>query len=107
MRMYFQCPAKADRRFAKFIERHVTEPLAGGGAEMICIARQRLLAVGDRAREIALHEAHGSAFIPAFGKVGLELDDAAEERFRLSEFLPLHRFDAGAKESVGFGIAGA
>ena len=81
MRMDFQCATKADRRLAEFVQRHVTEPLAGSGAKMIRIARQRLLAIGNGTGKIAPHEAYGRPIVPAFGKVGLELDDAAEQLF--------------------------
>ena len=55
--MNLQRPAKANRRFAKFVERHVAETLTRGGAEMISVPRQGLLAVGDRAGKVAAHEA--------------------------------------------------
>src|SRR5258706_256519 len=79
MRMDLQGAAKRDRGLAELAERHMAEPLAGSGAEMIRIARQRLPAVGDGGRETAQHEARGGALVPALGEAGVELDDAAEE----------------------------
>ena len=59
------------------------KPLAGCGAKMIRIARQRLLR--NRQQEpatIASHEAYGRPLVPAFvAKSGLKLDDAAEQLF--------------------------
>lgn len=105
--MNLQRPAKANRRFAKFVERHVAETLTRGGAEMISVPRQGLLAVGNRAGKVAAHEPHGGAFIPAFGKLGFELDDPRKQAFRFAQFLLLHGFDAGAEDPVYLGVSRA
>src|SRR5678810_1362962 len=107
MRMNFQRSSKAHRRFAKFVERHMAETLTRGGAEMISVPRQGLLAVGNRTGKVAGHEAHGGAFIPAFGKFGFTLDDSGKQFFGFGSFLLLHRFDARAKNAVYFGVSRA
>src|SRR6185295_1985827 len=107
MRMNFERSSKAHRRFAKFVERHMAETLTRGGAEMISIPRQGLLAVGNRTGKVAAHEAHSGAFIPAFGELGSELDNSGKQLFGFGQFLLLHRFDAGAKNSVYLGVSRA
>jgi hypothetical protein len=105
--MNVERPAKTNRRFAKFVERHVTETLTRGGAEMISVPRQGLLAVGNRAGKVAAHEPHGGAFIPAFGELGFELDNPRKQTFGFAQFLLLHSFDTGAEDPVNLGISRA
>src|SRR4029078_6980168 len=107
MRMNFERSSKAHRRFAKFVERNMAETLTRGGAEMISIPRQGLLAVGKRTGKVAAHEAHSGAFIPSFGELGSELDNSGKQLFGFGQFLLLHRFDAGAKNSVYLGVSRA
>src|SRR5437879_1221815 len=107
MRVDFESFAKTDRRFAKLIKRHVAKPLSGSGAEVIGVARQSLLAVGNRTAKVLAQVAHGRALVPALGETGLKLDDTAKELFRVCQLLLLHSLDAGAKHSVGFRIARA
>jgi hypothetical protein len=85
----------------------MAETLTRGGAEMISIPRQGLLAVGNRTGKVAAHEAHSGAFIPAFGELGSELDNSGKQLFGFGQFLLLHRFDAGAKNSVYLGVSRA
>src|SRR5918992_1753611 len=61
MRMNLQRAAKTDRRLAELADRHMAETLPGSGAEVIGIARQSFLAVGDGIAEVLHHVAYGSA----------------------------------------------
>jgi hypothetical protein len=85
----------------------MAETLPGSSAEVIRIARQSFLAIGDRVGELFHHVAYGSSLIPTFGKVWSPLDDPAEQNIRFGEFALLHRFDPSAKNPLGLGIAGA
>ena len=105
--MNVERPAKTNRRFAKFVARHVTETLTRGGAEMISVPRQGLLAVGNRAGKVAAHEPHGGAFIPAFGELGFKLDNPRKQTFGFAQFLLLHSFDTGAEDPVNLGVSRA
>src|SRR4029077_7188891 len=70
------------------------------------IAPKRLLAVGDRPREILGHVADGGPLVPALRELGGALDDAGEHALRGLELLPLDRLDALAEEPVHVRNAG-
>src|SRR5438105_15588437 len=105
MRVDFESFAKTDRRFAKLVKRHVAKPLSGSGAEVFGVARQSLLAVGNRTAKVLAQVAHGRALGPALGETGLTLADAAKELFRASQLVLLHSRDAGAKRPGGCGLS--
>jgi hypothetical protein len=85
----------------------MTETLPGSSAEVIRIPRQSFLAIGYRSGKLFHHVAYGRSLIPAFGKIWSSLDDPTEQSLRFGELVLLHRFDPGAKNPLGFGIAGA
>jgi hypothetical protein len=74
---------------------------------VIRIPRQSFLAIGNRSGKLFHHVAYGRSLIPAFGKIWSSLDDPTEQSLRFGELVLVHRFDPGAKNPLGFGIAGA
>src|SRR5207249_1525023 len=88
------------RRLAVPAERHVAEPLPRQRPEVVRVARERLLAVGDRALVVLGHVADGRALVPALGERGRLLDHLREDRLGPAEIAPLHRPDALAHERV-------
>ena len=69
MRMDLERSPKADRRFTELAQRHVTESLARSRAEVIGVARQSFLAIGDGVPEVPHHVTHRRALVPTFGKI--------------------------------------
>src|SRR5207244_3962522 len=92
-------------RLAVAAERHVAEPGARQRAEVMRVARERLLAVGDRALVVLGHVADGRALVPALGERGSPRDHAGEDGLGAGEVPALHDGDALAKERVDLGAA--
>src|SRR5687767_14611900 len=69
MRMDLERPSEQGRGLAELAERDVAQPLAGQGAEVIRIPRERLHAVRDRAFVVARHVPEGGALVPGLRKI--------------------------------------
>src|SRR5581483_2649113 len=100
MRMHGKGAAEQTGRLLILADGQMTETLSGQGAEVIRVSRERLAAVGDRAREVPGQVAHGGALVPGLGEVGRRLDQLREDVRRPPEILPLHRLDALAQPPV-------
>src|SRR5215510_882658 len=106
-RMHDEGTAKHCGRLAVAADGHVAEPLTRQRAEMVRIAPERLLAVGDRALVVLGDEADGRALVPAFGKLGSARDHAGEDVLGRGEIAALHQLDPFAQERVDLRVAGA
>src|SRR5207247_1173634 len=67
-------------RLAERPERQMAEALVRKRPEMARVARERLAAVGDRARVILCQVSDGGALVPALGKRRRLLDQPREDR---------------------------
>src|SRR6266511_5408538 len=93
------------RRVAWLAEGQMAQTLSREGAEVIRLAGDGLLAIGDGAFVVAREVAHGGALVPAFGEVGRARGEPGEARFGLDEILALHRLDALEEKRVDLGNA--
>src|SRR3989454_12325186 len=92
-------------RLADLAERQMAEALARKRPEMARVARERLAAVGDRARVILCQVSDGGALVPALGKRRRLLDQSREDRLRGRQIVTLDRLDPLAQERVQLRIA--
>src|SRR6267378_1842295 len=92
---------------AELAQHEVAEPLAGEGAEVVGIARERLPAVRDRRLVVPGDVAKGRALVPPFREGGRFLDETGERGVGGGQILTLHRFDTLDEEAVEARIAGA
>ena len=74
---------------------------------MARVAVQYLVAVGDGSLVVAGKVVHRGALVPAFGEVGLALDDLGERGDRRLVLASLHLVDAACHEAVDGRIARA
>src|SRR5437773_10629435 len=82
VRMHGQRQPEEIGRLAELAERQMAEALARKRHEMARVARERLAAVGERARVILCKVSAGSALVPALGHLRTLPDQPREARLR-------------------------
>src|SRR5207245_3114384 len=93
VRMHGQRQPEEIGRLAELAERQMAEALARKRPEMARVARERLAAVGDRARVILCQVSDGGALVPALGKRRRLLDQSRGGRLRVPPLVSLARPD--------------
>src|ERR1700730_9831113 len=107
MGMHGEGPTEELGGLAELSQHEVAESLAGEGAEVVGIARERLPAVRDRRLVVLGDIAKGRALVPPFREGGRFLDEAGERGVGGGNVLTLHRVDALGQEAVEARIARA
>src|SRR5438445_7071042 len=87
VRMHGQRQPEEIGRLAELAERQMAEALARKRPEMARVARERLAAVGDRARVILCQVSDGGALVPALGKRRRLLDQPREDHLAVGRSL--------------------
>src|SRR5207244_11732506 len=107
MGMHGEGPTEELGGLAELSQHEVAEPLAGEGAEVVGIARERLPAVRDRRLVVPGDVTKGRALVPRFREGGRFLDETRERGVGGGDVLTFHRIDALGEEAVEARIAGA
>src|SRR5882724_3456653 len=105
--MHRERPPEHRRRFAMAAERHVAEPGARERAEVVPIARERLLAIGDRALVVLGDVADRRPLVQALGEFRRLSDHAGEDILGSGQIAALHGRDALTKQRVDLTVARA
>src|SRR5439155_818803 len=105
--MHRQRATEHRRSVAVTAERHVAEPRARERAEVVPVARERLLAVGDRALVVLGDVADGRSLVPPLGERGGLGDHPREDRLGSNEIAALHGRHSLAQQRVDLAVARA